>query len=367
MVGLESLCVTAGKAGNYVGKPRSHIGLLMHRAMYAIKASKEVGQFISFRDLFVSVLKPLSQSQAHTETKESENVKEEETTEIVNDFNDTKRLANQLLSTKNPQELMREKRGRLMRQLSVYSHVEEEESDCACSEGGDRAALRSTGGLFRARLSPIRTPSSQQSTERGTNMNKGSSRTEAFSCACHMPVELAMSSRQEESVSTNCTRVHVVQTQQPPCGLGAARGDIKVLDSCCSDATELPQKSLSSYVKVVDDPLPDHSFSVERTAAPQEQVQEEEDCGTPFETARFQKQQPGVSNPSTEREFEHSLKTGQFGTQKAPSGVDWEVKYQNLRVKARKNKELLQKQNVQLGSLLARCEMQEDKIKKLHV
>ena len=365
------------KQCNILGKPHTRIGLLFTKAICFLKRTIEK-ENIKYKELFkrIKELKPIEIT--------SENVSDDEASPpcIINDFNDTKKLTNQLISTMNPQELVKAKRGKLLRQLSIYSHPGDNDTNEFNDDPEDsngKGVLRSTSGLFRARLSPIKLPNSQQPTARkaielGTHDDK---------IDPHVAVEIL-----QESVSTaDCTRSQQCQ-----------RNEIKIFESCCSDSIEntsmvaimnaqfqsdeskknsVPITVVKEDINSVNAVFQDHSFSMEKfgeNPLPSNRVE----CDQPFETARFQKQQqpqPISSEYSqTEREFGHSKQLSATIEEESQedqlsehgqSGVATRCKV--LKEKNREKKNLIRKQNVQLGSLLTKCEMQSEKIKKLKV
>lgn len=285
---LEYLSVRS----HYVGRPQTGIGLVFRKALHILKAAKEVND-CSYKDLFLEL------KSAYKEPTELEIISEE-----CNDLNDTKELPSQISSSVNPQDLVKDCKGKLKRQLSIYPEREsfsEDQRNRSCS------AL----GLFQAKLSPIKNL---------TRMKKSMSR-----------------------IITPKT---------------------KFVESCSGDyiddTIEAKNAHNDSYIKVIDDSklFPDHSFSMDRCIeAPLPLLKQSSEHEAPMETARFTRQQ-FAGTGRTEPEFGHALRVGE---------AEAVGKCAQLRERAKQYKAVIQEQNVKLERLVGKYEVQEEKLLALEV
>ena len=331
VLGLERLCFT--EKSSYIGKPQSRTEMVFRKAMYMLKLCKEENNCRTFTEFFHKL-------QCRPVELDPEEIMD---CENISEFNDTKKLSGQLLvSNVNPQSLVQEKKNRLRRQLSTYSYKSDNDQVPSETETAD---LRSTSGLFKAILSPIKMP-----------------------------------------VSVQVLRGSTLGENMPP-----QRSEVKILDSCCSDSVDCANIKKtgvineSSYIRAIEESskafTADHSFAAEKggeATAPglseaETLIEPESGKDVPFETARFQKP-PAIGNGSsrTEREFEHSLKNTVKNLMLEESkGSTLEScseaieKYAELLAKSRQSKDVMQSQNGQIGTLINKCEIQDTKIKKL--
>jgi hypothetical protein len=293
VIALEYLCINSDSS-HYIGRPQSGIGLLFKKTLSALKAIKE-SNYCTYKRLFLNI------RENYKKAVELEVISEE-----CNDLNDTKELASQV-STINPQELVKENKGKLKRQLSIYK---EQESYSENKRNRSYSAL----GLFQAKLSPIKT-----------------------------------SIRMKKSMS----RIITPKT--------------KFVESCCGDYVEdivetKGNVNESSYIKVVDESsklFTDHSFSIERcTEIPLPLVRENSnEQEGPMETARFIRPQYVSTSSRTEPEFGHTLKTNESILSK----------YETLKERTKEYKTIIQEQNVKLERLVGKYELQEEKMLTLEV
>jgi len=311
VIGLEQICKnTENSKYDKNIKAQTRIGILFIKTIKLLKEYKKETESINFADFFNKLKdKP---EEIEDLVLPSELSEPDELT--PSDFNDTKKLTNLLNSTTNPQNLVKETKSKIARQLSIYTntYVSHSENQSEISESPN---MRSTSGLFRARLSPIK-----------------------------MPIQIEVSDKNEN---------------------GEERKENKVFDSCCSDAMDLLKKPIlaaeNSKVFTVE-----HSFSIEKPSNLTEEPGKITNEDIPFETARFKKTPPLeklYSQQKTEREFEYSIKN----TKHLEENNNFELlqKYNKLKEKSHRNKEIIQSQSVEIGKMQAKCEMQAQKIIKL--
>jgi len=116
VVGLEYLCINSQES-KYIAKPESSISLLFRKALYLFKVVRERW---TYKDLFTSIKASVTHKPIEVRVKEL----------YSSDFNDTKKIPSQLISSVHPQISMKESKIKLRRQLSIYSEHNEAQSVC---------------------------------------------------------------------------------------------------------------------------------------------------------------------------------------------------------------------------------------------
>lgn len=145
VAGLEYLCICSQES-KYAGKPQSSAHLLFKKALRELKVFKERSCYCTYKELFGS-LESFDEPIQYLTTGKEMDLKN-------NELSDTKKISNQLLSSVNPQSLLEESKGKLKRQLSVFSE----------SESSLYSSSHSACGLLKQRQSPIMDAANTQST-----------------------------------------------------------------------------------------------------------------------------------------------------------------------------------------------------------
>jgi len=281
IIALEACCIET-PINTLKNKPHTSVKICFEKFIYILKLTKskmqkDYARFFTYKEMFECLI------------NQGENIVEDEefnfeTHNTCNDLCDTKRLPNQLVLQKNPQDLMYEKKNELLSKLSILSRLEENEEQSINN-------------------------SEQQSEYAGTVCNT-----------------MDIMSKKENSVDFGITHT--------------------------SGSTNCTKPKISEKQKIEPDPESIVNYASDRIDENSEKYESQKYKMTDKNQGIYQ---PHGKCSKTENDLNERIYIEEGGYSEI----------EILRAKLEKKKQKIMRQNLEMGNLVAKCDMQERKIYKL--